>query len=540
MSKGIKHHMKLSGRLKQLLCHRHLSWLIVSICGALTPFTFAPYRLYWLMPILFCILVLTIHRHHDRVLRLAYLWGFFAYLTQNYWVNISLHDVGGLPQSYAIPMTLLFPLYLALYPALCFWILEKLPLSKNARLALILPPLWTICEYLRSTAMTGFSWGVIGYSQIADSPLSGLAPVGGIFLVTLAVASIGTWLAILLITRSVWSRIWSILAILSIIIYSNYLQQIDFTTPDGTQNKIALIQGNVPQDLKFDPEQYSQDIQMYYDKVASLHDVDIVILPESAIPVLRQALPEGLLAQFASTAKRNKFDLATGIVQLNSNYTGYENAVISLAQFNPEDYEQLPYYSKNHLVPFGEYRPLPLLTTPLYNLMNMPFSDLSSGGKQQKPLHLASQRIAFNICYEDSFGDELIHSAKQSSLMANVSNMGWFGSSNAMNIQLQHSQTRAMENGRYMVRATNNGITAVINNKGSVVAMIPRDINQTLIATIYGYTGETPYMKMGGSLPIIGILTIFITMLTITGIVVRRHHYKSKQIKPNKRKKSSK
>ena len=295
---------------------------------------------------------------------------------------------------------------------------------------------------------------------------------------------------------------------------------------DGTKNKIALIQGNVPQDLKFDPEQYSQDIQMYYNKVASLRDVDIVILPESAIPVLRQALPEGLLAQFASTAKRNKFDLATGIVQLNSNYTGYENTVISLAQFNPENHEYIPHYSKNHLVQFGEYRPLPLLTTPLYNMMNMPFSDLSSGGKHQNPLTLASQKIAFNICYEDSFGDELIHSARQSSMMANVSNMGWFGSSNAMNIQLQHSQARAMENGRYMVRATNNGITAVINNKGSIIAMIPRDVNQTLIATIYGYKGETPYMKMGGSLPIIAILTIFIALLTMTGISVRRHYKK--------------
>ena len=135
--------------------------------------------------------------------------------------------------------------------------------------------------------------------------------------------------------------------------------------------------------------------------------------------------------------------------------------------------------------------------------MNMPLSDFSSGGKGQMPLHLGNQKVAFNICYEDSFGDELIASAKQSTMMANVSNMGWFGRSNAMNLQLQHAQARALENGRYLVRATNNGMTAVVNPQGKITALIPRDTKQILKAPIKGFQGETPYMKMGGSLPLI-------------------------------------
>ena len=254
-------------------------------------------------------------------------------------------------------------------------------------------------------------------------------------------------------------------------------------------------------------------MEQYYLDVAKIDNADIVILPESAIPLLRQLLPPETLQRFADTARDNHAHLATGIVQETPDGLGYENAVINLSQYDFRQPENIPYYAKNHLVPFGEFRPLPALTAGLYNMMNMPLSDFSRGGKNQQPLLLAQQKVAFNICYEDSFGDELVQSTKEATLMANVSNMGWFGRSNAMEQQLQHSQARSLENGRYMVRATNNGITAIINPNGQVVAFLPRDTHDILIGEIEGYTGQTPYMKMGGSFPLIIVLSGILILL---------------------------
>ncbi|MDO5687109.1 MAG: apolipoprotein N-acyltransferase [Neisseria sp.] len=516
----------LSGSLQRYLQWPITAWTAVLLAGALTPLAFAPYRWYWLMPILFGVLVLFAGVQEKRAVWLAYLWGFAAYLTQNYWVNISLHDVAALPQVYALPMTLLFPAYLALYPALCFWLLEKLHIGKGLRLAVALPALWTLSEYVREIALTGFGWGALGYSQIAASPLAGFAPVGGIHLVTLSVAAVGAWAVLALLTASFRQRVAAVAACVLVFALGAHLQSIEFTTPDGSEARVALIQGNVPQTLKFDPERIGADIQMYYDRVAQLHDADIAILPESAIPVIRQTLPEGVLAQFASTAKRHNVALAMGIIQYTPQQDGYENAVINLAEFNPEHPDSVPYYAKNHLVPFGEFRPFPVLTGWLYNLMNMPLSDFSRGGTQQAPLQLANQKVAFNICYEDSFGSELIDSAAQASMLANVSNMGWFGSSEAMNLQLQHSQARAMELGRYMVRATNNGVSAVIAPNGKITAMIARDTRDTLYATAYGYSGSTPYMRLGGNLPLMVLLSLIVLALFAFS---RRHKLGLKQ-----------
>lgn len=514
----------LKNQLTRIKTSRYAAWGVVSVAGALTPFAFAPYRLFWLMPVLFGVLVLFTVLQEKRAVWLAFLWGFAAYLTQNYWVNISLHDVAELPQIYALPMTLLFPFYLALYPALCFWLLEKLRISKTLRLTLALPLLWVLSEYVRQIALTGFGWGALGYSQIANSPLAGFAPVGGVYLVTLAVACVSAWAVWALTTSCFRQRVTAIAMTVLLFALGAHLQSIEFTEPDGSETQVALIQGNVPQTLKFDSGRISQDIQMYYDQVARLHDVDIAILPESAIPLIRQTLPEGVIAQFASTAKRNNIALAMGIIQYTPEQDGYENAVINLEAFNPEAPDDIPYYAKNHLVPFGEFRPLPILTGWLYKLMNMPLSDFSRGGTDQAPLELANQKVAFNVCYEDSFGDELIDSAKQSSLLANVSNMGWFGSSNAMDIQLQHSQARALELGRYMVRATNNGMTAAIAPNGRITALIPRDTEQTLVTTVYGYHGETPYMRMGGTWPLVALIFVVLAALFSVGRVWRTTH----------------
>lgn len=514
--------LPFEGRLKSFAAAAFL----VMLAGALTPLAFAPYRLFWLMPLLIAALPAVAVLHGRRNVLLAYLWGFAAYLAQNYWVYISLHHVAGLPSLYALPLTVLLPLYLALFPAAVFALLNCIRLPPAAKTAVLFPALWVLAEYTREHLFTGFGWGITGYSQITESPLAAFAPLGGVHLVSLAVLCAAAWLFCLIFSRRVIARAAALGGIVLLYAAGGALYGKMYTQGDGERVRVALVQGNIAQTLKFDPGYLVDTIRIYYEEVAQIIDADVVILPESAVPILRESLPEGVLAQFASTARRNGADLAAGIVQETADGKGYLNAVINLADYRidtPPD--AVPYYAKQHLVPFGEFRPLPALTAWLYRLMDMPLSDFSRGGVQQPPLLMAGQKIAFNICYEDGFGDELIAGARHATVLANVSNLAWFGNSHAMDLQLQHSQTRALELGRYMLRATNTGLTAAVAPNGEIHAMIPRDTRQTLHATVEGFSGETPYMQ-SGSRPLMWLLALLVAAAALLGAWLEKRRRK--------------
>ena len=492
-------------------------WPLLIAFAAATPLAFAPYYHFWLMPLLFGGLIRLIELRPNRAVRSAYLFGLVAYTCQFYWIHTALHDVSGLPNLFALPLTLLLPACLACFPAAAFWLWSKLQLPRWLSIGLALPILWTLFEFARERVLTGFGWGALGYSQIADnSPLAGFAPLGGIHLVTLCTAFIGAWLVLAVNPEQAKSRLrLSTFAMMLFLLAGGYLlRQIPFTKPDSSSATVALIQGNIPQTLKWNEEQIRPTIQHYYDQVAQTH-ADLVVLPETAIPMMRQDLPDGVIAQFAKQAQINNSALAIGIAQYTDNHQGYLNAVINLADYHSETPQQIPYYAKNHLVPFGEYIPLPQVTGWLYELMHMPLAGFSRGGTAQAPLIMKNQQVAFNICYEDGFGDELIASAKQSSVLANTSNMAWYDRSNAMFQHAQQSQARALELGRYMVRATNTGFTAIITPQGKIALSASPDTATVLTGQIEGYHGETPYMKTGSSWPLMFILSLIMATLFI-------------------------
>lgn len=510
----------------QKLQNHFVCYILVALSGALTPLAFAPYRLYWLMPILLGILVwFTVKK--PFAIRLAYLWGLSAYTAQFYWVYTALHTISGLANLYAIPLTLLLPAYLALYPALCFWALEHIRLSRIWKLVVGFPALWSITEFVRERAMTGFGWGALGYSQVPESPLAGLIPIGGVHLATLTVASITALWVFILLEQRLKYRLGALSLSVLILVGSGYLKTLSFTTPTGQNATVALSQGNIAQTIKWLPESMASTIATYYRQVATTK-ADILILPETALPLFEQDLPKGIMGQFADTAKRNHTALAMGISRYTTNRNGYLNTVINVSNFDPANPYDHPFYAKNHLVPFGEYIPLPQLTNWLYQLMEMPLAEFNQGGAAQKPLVLANQKVAFNICYEDSFGDELIASAKEATLLANASNMAWYGNSNAMIQHLQQSQARALELGRYMVRSTNTGMTAIITPKGVIQDLAKPNTEQVLIGQIEGYQGETPFIRYG-SYPIFFIsLGIFITLLLTSYMYPKFIHHNQK------------
>ncbi|KPN72514.1 apolipoprotein N-acyltransferase [Neisseria sp. 83E34] len=489
-------------------------WPLLIILAAATPFTFAPYYNFWLMPLIFGAFIRLLELRPERQTLSAYLFGLIAYVCQFYWIHTALHDISGLPNIYAIPLTFLLPAYLALFPMLAVWLWQKTRLSRPLKTGIALPVYWTLTEFARERLLTGFGWGALGYSQIADfSPLAGFAPLGGIHLVTLATAFAGAWLALIIDNPGqTKQRIISAAALASLLLTGGLLRQIEFTQPDGSKATVALPQGNIPQTLKWDEAQVLPTIQRYLDMVSATR-ADIVILPETALTVMRQQLPPEILGYFSEQSKANGSALAIGIAQFTDNGTNYENAVINMSAYDPAKPDDLPYYAKNHLVPFGEYKPLPAITEPLYQMMNMPLADFKRGGNNQQPLIMGNQKIAFNICYEDGFGDKLIAPAKQASLLANASNLAWYGKSNAMYQHLQQSQARSLELGRYMVRATNTGATAIVDPKGRITLSAPADTVTTLEGEIQGYSGETPYMKLGSSWPLISLLTLSAAIL---------------------------
>ncbi|MCF7529778.1 apolipoprotein N-acyltransferase [Neisseria lisongii] len=498
--------------------HPLIYWPSVIITAAATPLTFAPYYWFWLMPLLFAILIHLTELRPERSFQTAYLFGLVGYTAQFYWIHTALHDISGLSDLFALPLTLLFPAYLALYPAACFWLLKKFHLPRSLKIGLALPVLWTLTEFARERFLTGFGWGALGYSQITkDSPLAGFAPLGGIHLVTFATALIGAWLLLMFArSKSPQRRLIPLCLSLLLCIVGYTAQNTEFTRPDGSTRTVALIQGNIEQTLKWDSDQTFPTIQKYYEHIGRT-TADLVILPETAIPAMRQNLPENVLTNLADQSQKNGSALAVGIAQYTPDGNHYENVVINLSNYNNSASNEIPYYAKNHLVPFGEYKPLPFITEPLYRMMNMPLSDMKKGGEGQAPLQMKDQKVAFNICYEDGFGDDLIATAKQSTLLANSSNMAWYGDSNAMYQQQQQSQARAMELGRYMVRATNTGATSIISPQGSIVAQAEPNTETVLEGHIKGYTGETPYMKMGSSWPLIGVLTALAALLFLLG-----------------------
>lgn len=478
-----------------------------TLAGAASVFAFAPYRLFWLMPLLLAAMLWLSTRLPRRAFLGGWLWGLAAYTANFYWIYISLHDVAGLPAPAAAAATLLLPAYLALFPGVVVHLTLRLSSRPWVRALLLFPALWTLGEWLRSWMLTGFPWGAIGYSQITESPLAAYAPVTGVHGVSYAVAlSAGALLR--LAQRPRWPQALLIAGLAALWGGGHALRGVEWTQPEGKPVTVALSQGNIPQTLKWDPAANEMTMQRYYRQIATTR-ADLMILPETAFPLFLDDLPSGVLTMIGRHVQGKDMALAVGIPRRTDDGRGYLNAVVALSS------PGLPYYAKNHLVPFGEFIPFPGLIGWIYQYMNMPLSGFSRGGANQEPLLLAGHKVAFNVCYEDSFGEELIASASRATILANVSNLAWFGHSNAMSQHLQLSQARALELGRPMLRATNTGMTAIIRADGEIASVAAPNTLQVLEGRVEGRTGLTPYMR-SGNLPVL----LWSAALLLVGVVL--------------------
>ncbi|MBK1681331.1 apolipoprotein N-acyltransferase [Rhodocyclus tenuis] len=440
------------------------------------------------------------------------------------WVYVSLSVFGGMPMPAAAAATLAFCACLSFFPALAGALFVRFaPASWLARV-LFFAALWALSEWLRGVLFTGFPWLSIAYSQTPPSPLAGFAPLAGVVGVGLLTALLAALLMELLsgllprgaAIRAGQRRVLSgfpllpLLAVTLLLAGGASLRTINWTAPQGEPFSVALLQGNVAQDVKWRPETFAESLSAYH-RLALDHPAKLTVLPETALPVFYERAPRDYLDELARLAARADGDLVFGIV--TGDGERYANTALSLGVSPGQR------YAKSHLVPFGEFTPPGF--SWFMDALDIPMSDFTPGALKQAPLAIAGQQVAINICYEDLFGSEIIRALPQATLLVNLSNVAWFGDSLAPAQHLQIAQMRALETGRMMLRATNTGMTAIVGVDGRVQAVLPPFTRDALTGEVQGYSGTTPYVRWGD----VPALLLAVLLLGLGALRRRSGHY---------------
>jgi apolipoprotein N-acyltransferase len=467
--------------------------LLALVAGALTVFAFAPYG-YWLLQPLslaFLFYQLGLDSTPRRSYWVGAAYGFGWTLAGMHWIYISMHRFGGMPPALAVAGVCLFGLYISVYcgaaTMLAGWLRRRWSLPVPAFLLLALPACWTLFEWLRGWLFTGYPGGAIGYAHI-DAPLAGWAPVLGVFGTSL-IAAICAGAIVMLTQRKRLAA----LGLLGALMAAGFgLSYVNWTSPLGQPISVRLLQGNIDQKMKFDPQQMIATLSQYRDMVRAA-PADLIVAPETAVPTFPHNLPPGYLAGLRDYAHTSGSHIAFGIPLIDdaSHYTN------SLAGVSPQGATYR--FDKAHLMPFGEYVPDGFRW--FVNLMQIPLGDFTRGAPVQAPFVVKDQRVLPNICYEDLFGEEIAMQLRASpqpaSMLLNVSNLAWFGDSLAIDQHLQISRMRALETGRPMLRATNTGATAITDAHGKITHSLPTATRGTLVANVQGMQGMTPYVRFG-------------------------------------------
>lgn len=466
-----------------------LADLLSLIAGALLVLAFAPFSQGWIAPFALAALFgLWLRASPGRAAWRGWLFGVGLFGGGVYWVYFSMHVYGQLPPVLAGLFTVIMALLLALSTALAGWLAVRVSARQSAvRLVLVFPAVWVLLEWLRSWFLTGFPWLYVGYTQL-ELPLGKLAPVVGIYGVSWTLA-LSSGLLVLLLRAPRRQQMASAAALLVLWAAAAALGSVQWTRPDGAPLKVSLLQPNVAQLRKWDPA-YRREILLQYVEMTRAHwDSDLIVWPETAVPVFYDQVAEGYLDVIEAQARRHDTDILVGLpVRLDNGV--YYNSMLSLGRARA-------FYHKRHLVPFGEYIPLRGLLGSLLDILQVPMSNFSSGGDHQPPLPAAGHRAGISICYEIAFPAEVRSFLPQAAWLVNVSNNTWFGDSSAPHQVLQMAQMRAMESGRYVLSATNDGVTAIIDDRGRVSARAPQFQTTVLSGVLQPRRGATPYVRFG-------------------------------------------
>jgi apolipoprotein N-acyltransferase len=472
--------------------------------GALQTLAYAPFQL-WPLGILSAALGFLLLKDGTakESLKLGWLFGFGIFGSGASWVYISIHDYGAAGVPLAIILTLLYVSFLSLFTVLQFYTYQRFkPAASGFFCALLFASVWVITDWFRSWFLTGFPWLYLGHSHI-DSYLSGLAPLGGVHLLTWCAVFTGATFALLWQSKLWQSKLWqtssalkrALIALPMIFIWvtAALLQQVSWTDEKhDAALTVAVAQGNIPQELKWDPEQRVQTILTYQALSDPYWSRDIILWPETAIPILLDQA-ESVVEPLSRFARENNNTLITGIPyrapQLQNGRPVFHNSIIALGKGSG-------IYHKQKLVPFGEYVPLESWLRGLIGFFDLPMSSFSIGPAHQPPLQAGDFRISPFICYEIVYPEFVARAARQSELLVTISNDAWFGGSIGPHQHLEIARMRALETGRFLIRGTNSGISAIVDTKGKILSQSAQFEQASLIGTVIPASGNTPFMTL--------------------------------------------
>ncbi len=502
--------------------------VIAFLTGILTVFSFAPYGVWGFQILCLAILsgIIICQEKTRHAFFCGWCYGSASFGAGLYWMFISLHVYGGMNALPAATGIALLAMFMGLLPAsaclLTHLLMKRFRTGRYLTAMMLFPAFWTVFEWLRGWILSGLPWLTTGYA-FTDSPMAGYAPVLGVFGISLMVSlAAGTLTCLSIAVKDRSRNLMLVMVVVFVLLLSagQSLRQIEWTTVQGEPIKVRLLQGNIAQEAKFNPRQIYAMLDQYASMITR-QPADVIVTPETAVPIYPQNLPAGYLDSLLAFVDASGSRLALGIPLADSR-TVYTNSLVVLS---PKDSgsDRLYRYNKHHLVPFGEFVPMGFRW--FVNMMHIPLGDFKRGDLIQQPFPVKGQWILPNICYEDIFGEEIAarlrdeHASGRpvASILLNISNIAWFGDTIALPQHLQISRMRSLETGRPMLRATNTGTTAFIDEYGEVVQQLPPYVQGELSFHVTGTQGMTPYILFGNTPTVI----LSVLLIILAGLAAR-------------------
>ncbi|WP_435234898.1 apolipoprotein N-acyltransferase [Psychromonas sp. PT13] len=499
--------------------------LIAILLGAIQVFAFAPFEQYWtIYPSLIGLFLLLeqVQETTKRRFLISYLFNLSMFIACIHWVYVSMDLFGGMPLFVSVLLIILLAAYLAIFPTLALWVTTRLPEIPNSlRYLFVLPVFWLLSDWLRGWFLTGFPWAYLGYSH-ADTPLIGFAPLLGVQGVTLAIVMICGALTLIIKRHRIPLNI---TIIVSLVVTGTLLQKQNYTELQSPV-LISLVQGNIDQNKKWQPEELYPSVMKYLDLSKTNHEdqPEIIIWPESAIAALEVDMQRFLLPLSEDLASRNK-TLISGIIGYRVQQDEYRNSIITLGKLPAGDEYSMQSknrYQKHHLLPIGEFVPFEKYLRPLAPYFNLPMSSFQRGQEVQPNLQTLQTSFAAALCYEIAFPELLRKNVREDTgMLLTLSNDAWFGDSIGPAQHLQIARMRAIEFARPLLRSTNNGITAIYGSHGEEIGRLESNTDAVLSKEIAPAFGKTPYQTYG-SLPLYLYSILILTWLYIYLVISRR------------------
>lgn len=481
--------------------------LLVAIAGAVLVCAYAPFSYWWLTFICPAVLYIAIANQTIRSsVILGFVFGLFFFGFGVPWTFNSIHEFGHAPVFLSAILAGLLVIILALFPAFTAGLTVYLHKNKHFKLsaAISFICLWVGFEWIRSWIFTGFPWLLIGHVH-HSGPLQSILPIFGSYGASWVTLLLGCIIAILIFAEYKQKLLAAISTVL-VVLMLFFINQIVWTYEEEESLDVALIQGNISQEMKWDRSQHPFIMNKYLEMSKQHLDADVIVWPETAIPTYYSLVKDTFIQEVGRSAFENNIDYLIGIFTFDPKNGHVYNSVMTLGN-------EIGFYRKQRLVPFGEYLPFRGVLTFLENYIDIPMADISSG--EGRPLlRLKGHAVGASICYEAVYGNEVIEAMPEAKFLINVSNDAWFGDSLAPHQHLEITRSRAVETGRYLLRATNTGISAVIDPMGRIMNKSVQFQDDVVRATIHPYNGVTPYARFG-NWSIISIVGIYLFVICL-------------------------